>query len=389
MSESIREARERREDAIVDHPLGMRSSQTRGRRKAEAEDPIRPCFERDSHRILHCSAFRRLRYKTQVIFSPENDHVSTRVDHCLFMASIVQTVTRSLGLNADLGYAIALGHDLGHGPFGHAGEAALDRQARSRGRAATFEHELHSLRVVDELASRPSTGERGLNLTYEVRDGIVCHCGERSEQYLVPRSGTAVALEGVRSRGLAPATLEGCVVRMADRIAYIGRDIEDARAVFDDLPPLPARVVKVLGEENRTIINTLVYDIIGTNQRTPERIGFSDAVYEALDELYRYNVREIYRHPLLTEYSVKAERMLDTIIEWTLDHLDRTPPEQWTVVDARSPWPAHFLHEFIGKMYQADRRPDTVQIAVDWVSLMTDRFARSAFESLVLPESIG
>ena len=175
---------------------------------------------------------------------------------------------------------------------------------------------------------------------------------------------------------------------MADRIAYIGRDIEDARAVFDDLPPLPARVVKVLGEENRTIINTLVYDIIGTNQRTPERIGFSDAVYEALDELYRYNVREIYRHPLLTEYSVKAERMLDTIIEWTLDHLDRTPPDQWTVVDARSPWPAHFLHEFIGKMYPADRRPDTVQIAVDWVSLMTDRFARSAFESLVLPESI-
>ena len=389
MNESIREARERREDAIVDHPYGMKSSRTQGRRSSEAEDPIRPCFERDAHRILHCSAFRRLRYKTQVVFSPENDHVSTRVDHCLFMASIVQTITRSLGLNADLGYAIALGHDLGHGPFGHAGEAVLDRHARSRGRGATFEHELHSLRVVDELASRPSTGERGLNLTYEVRDGIVCHCGERSEQYLTPRAGEAVVLENLRSRGLVPATLEGCVVRAADRIAYLGRDIEDARAVFDDLPPISPRVLKVLGHENRTIINTLVHDVIRTNQRTPERIGFSDGIYEAMGELYQYNVREIYRHPRLLEYSAKAERMLDTILDWATDHLAKTPPERWCAAESNASWPVRFLHEFIGKMYPADRRPDTVQIAVDWVSLMTDRFARSAFEALVLPESIG
>jgi dGTPase len=389
MTETIREARERREAAIVDHPLGMRSRGTRGRRVSEPEDPIRSCYERDAHRILHCSAFRRLRYKTQVIFSPENDHVSTRVDHCLFMASIVETVARSLGLNADLGYAIALGHDLGHGPFGHAGESVLDRLAKTRGQGSVFfEHELHSLRVVDELASRPSTGTRGLNLTYEVRDGIVCHCGERDEQYLSPRAGDVPPLEAIRSRGLVPITLEGCIVRMADRVAYIGRDIEDARSVFGRLPALPDRVVRVLGRENSAIINTLVHDLIRTNQKTPERIGFSDAVFEALCELYQYNVREIYRHPELLKYSRKIERMLDTILEWAMDLLATTPQDRWGKVEAGAPWPARFLNEFIVKMYPQDRRPETVQIVVDWVSLMTDRFARNVFEALVLPDSL-
>lgn len=389
MPETIREARERREAAIVDHPLGTRSRDSRGRRIPEPEDPIRSCYERDAHRILHCSAFRRLRYKTQVIFAPENDHVSTRVDHCLFMASIVETVARSLGLNADLGYAIALGHDLGHGPFGHAGEAVLDRLAKTRGRGSVlFEHELHSLRVVDELASRPSTGARGLNLSYEVRDGIVCHCGELTEQYLSPRKGDAPVLEKLRARGLVPITLEGCIVRMADRIAYIGRDIDDARSVFGHLPPLPDRVVRVLGGENSAIINTLVLDMIRTNQKTPERIGFSDEVFQALSELYQYNVREIYRHPRLMEYSQKVERMLDTILSWAMESLERTPPERWSAADPSAPWPAKYLHEFIGKMYAPDRRTETAQIVVDWVSLMTDRFARNVFEALVLPESL-
>lgn len=389
MPESIREARERREAAIVDHPFGMRSAKSRGRRVAEAEDPIRSCFERDAHRILHCSAFRRLRYKTQVIFAPENDHVSTRVDHCLFMASIVETVARSLGLNADLGYAIALGHDLGHGPFGHAGESVLDRLAKTRGKGLVFfEHELHSLRVVDELASRPSTGTRGLNLSYEVRDGIVCHCGERTEQYLSPRQGDLPVLEAIRTRGLVPITLEGCIVRMADRIAYIGRDIEDARSVFGRLPALPDRVVRVLGGENSAMINTMVHDMIRTNQKTPDRIGFSDEVFDALSALYQYNVREIYRHPELMEYSRKVERMLDTILAWAIESLEKTPPEKWGVAEPSEPWPDRFLHEFIGKMYPQERRPETVQIVVDWVSLMTDRFARAVFEALVLPESL-
>lgn len=389
MPETIREGRERREAAIVDHPLGMRSRDSRGRRVPEPEDPIRSCFERDAHRILHCSAFRRLRYKTQVIFAPENDHVSTRVDHCLYMASIVETVARSLGLNADLGYAIALGHDLGHGPFGHAGEGVLDHLAKTRGRGLVFfEHELHSLRVVDELASRPSTGTRGLNLSYEVRDGIVCHCGERTEQYLSPRKGEVPALEKLRERGLVPMTLEGCIVRMADRIAYIGRDIEDARAVFGRVPPLPERVVRVLGRENSAIINTLVHDMIRTNQKTPDRIGFSDEVFEALSELYKYNVREIYRHPRLMEYSLKVEHMLDTILSWVMDSLEKTPSDRWSEVDPSAAWPARTLHEFIGKMYAPDRRPEIAQIAVDWVSLMTDRFARNMFEALVLPESL-
>jgi len=263
-----------REDRVLDHPLATRSADSLGRLRDEPEDPIRLCFQRDAHRIIHSTAFRRLRYKTQVIFSPESDHVSTRVDHSLYMASIAETVARALGLNQDLVFAIALGHDLGHGPFGHAGETVLDKLWKRNDPSQAFSHELHSLRVVDKLAFRPSTDEHGLNLSYEVRDGIVCHCGERTEPFVSPRAKPGQALERIRRRGAIPYTMEGCVVRMVDRIAYAGRDYEDAGRVLGKLPPLPPRVVRVLGADNRAIINALVTDMIQTNLKTPEQIGF-------------------------------------------------------------------------------------------------------------------
>lgn len=389
MAKSLREWAQERENKIVDHPFACRSADSLGRRTDEPEDPIRLCYQRDAHRILHCTAFRRLRYKTQVFFSPENDHVSTRVDHSLYAASIAQTIARALGLNADLAYAIALGHDLGHGPFGHAGETVLDKLCRENDSGHSFHHEIHSLRVVDRLAFRPSTSDQGLNLTYEVRDGIACHCGERREQFIVPRRKTGKSLEKVTERGQLPYTLEGCVVRLVDRIAYVGRDYEDALSVWGRLPPIPPRVVAVLGQDNRTIINTLVTDIIQTNLKTPEQVGFSDRVFEALSLLYEYNCKQIYFHARLTEYARLTERMLREIFDFGRRELASKKQKEWGLVRENDPAPVREVHHFIRKNYPRGDLPALTQILIDLISLMTDRYARNFFEELVLPKAVG
>ena len=389
MTLSLRELAQEREDKVVTHPLACRSSKSRGRLVAEPEDPIRLCFQRDAHRILHCTAFRRLRYKTQVIFSPENDHVSTRADHSLYVASIAQTIAQALGLNSDLVFAIALGHDLGHGPFGHAGEDVLDTLWKKIDPTKSFQHELHSLRVVDHLAFRPSTRNLGLNLSYEVRDGIACHCGERTEQYLAPRARVGRPLENLPSRGATPVTLEGCVVRMVDRIAYVGRDYEDGRSVLGKLPPLPKKVVARLGSDNRSIINTLVTDLIRTNLQTPERAGFSDDVFEALRMIYEYNCKNIYLHPSLTEYARRTERMLNEIFWFEQRELSSKRQSLWGRSSAQDPYPIRELHHFINKTYPDAERPSMSQIIVDHMSMMTDRYARNFFEDLTLPKPVG
>ena len=389
MTKTLREMAQEREDKVLDHPLATHSSSSLGRQRPEPEDPIRLCYQRDAHRIIHSTAFRRLRYKTQVIFSPESDHVSTRVDHSLYMASIAQTVARALGLNQDLAFAIALGHDLGHGPFGHAGETVLDKLWKRNDPTQSFSHELHSLRVVDRLAFRPSTDERGLNLTYEVRDGIVCHCGERTEQQLAPRAKTGKPLETIKHRGLMPFTMEGCVVRMVDRIAYAGRDYEDAQSVLGKLPALPKKVVRVLGADNRKIINNLVTDMIEANLKTPGRIGFSDDVFEAFGQLYEDNCKNIYFHPQLVEYAHRAENMLTTIFDFEQRELSSRRQSQWgEVMDKDSP-PVQELHHFIAKLYSRGDWPSLSQVVIDHMSLMTDRYARNFFQEIFLPKPVG
>ena len=389
MPKTLRELAQEREDRVLDHPLATRSADSLGRLRDEPEDPIRLCFQRDAHRIIHSTAFRRLRYKTQVIFSPESDHVSTRVDHSLYMASIAETVARALGLNQDLVFAIALGHDLGHGPFGHAGETVLDKLWKRNDTAQSFSHELHSLRVVDKLAFRPSTDEHGLNLSYEVRDGIVCHCGERTEPFVSPRAKPGQALERIRRRGAIPYTMEGCVVRMVDRIAYAGRDYEDAGRVLGKLPPLPPRVVKVLGDDNRAIINALVTDMIQMNLTTPERIGFSEPVFEAFRLLYEYNCRNIYFHPQLVEYAARAENMLTIIFDFEQRELSSRRQSKWGVPADKDSPPVRELHRFIAKMYVPRDLPSLSQIAIDHMSLMTDRYARTFFQDIFLPKPVG
>lgn len=392
MNGKIRTQIANKEKEQLTHPLATKSIDSLGRLRREREDPIRPCFERDAHRILYSTAFRRLRYKTQVFFNPEHDHISTRVDHSLFVASISSTVARSLGLNTDLAYAIALGHDIGHGPFGHAGEEIIQGLAQAVDKHFSFQHEIHGLRVVDGLTFRASTGKRGLNLTYEVRDGIVCHWGEADDQYVLPRpKEEQLDLSTIKEKGRNPCTVEACVVRMVDRIAYVGRDVEDAKLVLRPRPKLPISITRVLGTNNRSIINELVTDLINESNKNPEegKIGFSDKVFPALRELYDYNMMNIYKHPKVSEYANKANAIMKQIFEHAKDQLASKSSSKYGVWDeARDPIPVQKLHKFIKNTYDDSQRKDLsdIQLIVDYLSLMTDRFALRMFEHLVMPE---
>jgi len=213
-------------------------------------DEFRSEFQRDYTRIIHSRAFRRLRQKTQVFISPRNDHLCTRLEHSLHVASVATTIARALRLNEDLVQAIAVGHDLGHAPFGHAGERVLDVLAKKKD--LSFAHELHGLRVVDKLDS-PYENHVGLNLTFAVRDGIVCHYGEGFEKELRPDQDKAPSCLTKTVRGQSrPTTLEGCVVRWADKIAYLGRDLEDAITLkLLDEVEVPDEVKTAMGTRNR------------------------------------------------------------------------------------------------------------------------------------------
>ncbi len=249
---NIRERLEEREGQILS-PWAQKSAATRGRVREEAECDIRPAFQHDRDRITHSKSFRRLKHKTQVFLSPQGDHYRTRLTHTLEVSQIARTISRALRLNEDLTEAIAMGHDLGHTPFGHSGEDVLDKLL-----PGGFEHNVQSLRVVEKLEN---DGE-GLNLTFEVRDGILHH----------KRDGT-------------PATLEGKVVSLADRIAYINHDIDDAiRAGVLKESDLPRPCVRVLGSSHGKRINTMILDVVQKSFDRPE-IAMSDAVYEQIDAL--------------------------------------------------------------------------------------------------------
>ncbi|MBT9134456.1 MAG: Deoxyguanosinetriphosphate triphosphohydrolase-like protein [Firmicutes bacterium] len=245
------------------------------------EADMRGDYFRDVTAIIHSTPFRRLKHKTQAFYAPQNDHVCTRIEHVLHVATIAVTICKALGLDADLAQAIALAHDLGHAPFGHEGERVLHGRTAEIG---GFIHELHGLRVVDVLAHDGT----GLNLTYGVRDGVISHCGERFEQRLSPEPRQK-ALSEVRDRGQAPNTYEGCVVRLADKIAYLGRDLEDAiTAKFVTLPEVDPLVRQALGSSNGQIIGTLVADVVQESLGR-DYIGLSDEKNELVLKLYSFS----------------------------------------------------------------------------------------------------
>ena len=308
-------------------PADWACERSTGRVRPEPPDGVRNEFQRDRDRIIHAKAFRRLMHKTQVFISPDGDHFRTRLTHTLEMMQVARTIARTLGLNEDLTEAIALGHDLGHTPFGHTGEVALSRVLAAQGR--TFRHNEHSLRVVDKLEK---DGE-GLNLTLEVKDGILNHTGKSY-----------------------PSTREGEIVRIADRIAYVNHDVDDAlRAGLIRWEALPQSPLAVLGEKMSVRIDTLVRDMISNSEKTGE-ISLSDEVYEALMELRAWLFAHVYNIPLSRE-NQKAAGVVVALFEHFLEH-----PEERAVSD-----------------------PDSLLETVDFVAGMTDRYALATYRRLFLP----
>ncbi|MDO5783785.1 MAG: deoxyguanosinetriphosphate triphosphohydrolase [Eubacteriales bacterium] len=318
-------------------PWATLSADSRGRQRKIPECPRRTCFQRDRDRIVHCKAFRRLGNKTQVFISPEGDHYRDRLTHTLEVAQIARTVARSLRLNEDLTEAIALGHDLGHTPFGHVGERTLDRLCRADPEKADvrFRHNEQSLRVVDYLER---DGE-GLNLTQEVRDGIVCH------------TGTAHA-----------ATPEGRIVHFADRIAYVNHDIDDAvRAGLIVPEELPQEAVRVLGDTHGDRIDTMVADMVRYGEEQQE-IGMYDKVHDAMMALRSYLFDAVYA---LQSQEERIDCVLTALFEYYLRHLELLPA-----------------------LYKRRIEPDGERRAVcDYIAGMTDRFAVEMYTELFIPRS--
>src|SRR6187200_61133 len=311
-------------------PLASFADATKGREREEPQDPLRTVWQRDRDRIVHAKAFRRLKHKTQVFVAPQGDHYRVRLTHTLDVSQIARTVARALRLNEDLTEAIALGHDLGHTPFGHLGEQAL---TPFLGRP--FKHNEQSLRVVEHLED----DGRGLNLTWEVRDGMLHH------PWSMP----------------PPATLEAKIVRFADRIAYVNHDIDDAlRAGVLEPRELPAQAIEVLGESHAERINTLVTDLVATSTDAAQ-VRLSPPVFRALDGLRDFLFAEVYLRTAAGDEHDRAIKLLRELFAYYHDHPDELPPE---------------YHRVPG---------DLATRVADFIAGMTDRYAVRTYEQLFLP----
>lgn len=293
---TVREMLEKDEHKRLD-PRAAFSDETKGRPRPWVVDEtdVRTNYQRDIDRIVHCKSFRRLMHKTQVFLQPEGDHYRTRMTHTLEVSRIARTITSALQLNEDLAEAIAMGHDLGHTPFGHAGEGALSECI-----GKPFRHNEQSLRVVDLLEN----DGKGLNLTYEVRMGILGHTGDR-----------------------IPETLEGQIVRHSDRIAYINHDIDDAiRAGILQESDIPRDIQRILGDSHSQRINTLVCDMILTSMET-KQICLSDSVQQALNDLRSFMFEKVYRNPVAKGEESKAQEMLQRLYHYYYEHPEALPAD--------------------------------------------------------------
>lgn len=359
-------------------PLAAHSSDSRGRLFYEEPCKVRSDYERDANRILYCEDFRRLRHKTQVFFNAKNDHICTRMEHVLYVSSIATTIGRTLGLNQDLINAISLGHDIGHAPFGHSGERALDRCVKKINPELSFKHEYHSLRVIDRLAKRISTSQCGLNLTYEVRDGIVSHCGENYYEYILhaDRSKRSEDIYTTDHRHCMPYTLEACLVRLVDKIAYVGRDIEDAiRAKLMDYHDISPEIRNVLGSTNAEMINTLVVDLI-ENSFEKDQIRLSDERGHALKEMIFDNNKQIYQSGMIKRYENNASNAIEGLFEYVYHAVCKLQAGEASESNM-----IRRLKDYIDdKSYGPEEKPE--QITVDYIAGMTDAYALKCYEDI-------
>lgn len=368
-------------------PFAKKSSESLGRKYPIKQDPFRLEFARDDTRILHSPPFRRLKHKTQVFLSPDNDHICTRMEHVLHVSSIASVIGRCLGLNTDLIRAIAMAHDLGHTPFGHIGERVINRLAIEEGIREGFVHEVHGLRVVDKLTNYGA----GLNLTYEVRDGIISHYGERFERSIAPdRSKDLLHLEEINDRITYPSTLEACLVRMVDRIAYLGRDLEDGiKAGLVRKKDIPEEVARDLGTENGKIIGRFVNDTI-TNSVDTDAIKLSSNVFQLMKRLKDFNYKSIYLHPNVESKALKGEHVLEQLFRGLMEILKKSERGENVshikkiVDDAPS---VSVLFNFIKNSNYTEETPDA-RIVVDYIAGMTDVFAHRTYMQLFLPSPV-
>jgi len=340
---SIREELEAREAAMLS-PHAALAKNSKGRRTPEPEDPIRTCFQRDRDRIIHSKAFRRLMHKTQVFLSPLGDHYRTRMTHSLEVMQLSRSIARGLSLNEDLAEAIALGHDLGHSPFGHAGEDALTQVWSEYEPGARFIHSQQSLRVVELLERR---GDKvGLNLSYEVLDGIAKHSKHKG------------ALAGYAD---IPSTLEGQIVRYADRLAYINHDIDDAvRAGIISERDLPAQAIAVLGQRGPIRIATVVEDMVAECQGKND-IKLSQPVLDAVEAIKEFMFTRVYFNEEAKREEPKAQNIVKELFRHYMTHLDELP-EMYRQAPLAAESPARRV--------------------CDYVAGFTDRFAIKQFVEL-------
>ena len=329
MEYTIREIQEKREHENLSIYASF-SDCSKGRRLEEAPCDIRTCFERDRDRIIHSKAFRRLNGKTQVFLTPMGDHYRTRMTHTLEVSQIARTIAKALRLNEDLTEAIALGHDLGHTPFGHAGERALNSVC-----PGGFEHHLQSIRVVEQIEIKNG---KTMNLSWEVKDGIENHQTEGN-----------------------PHTLEGKIVRLADKIAYINHDIDDAiRGHIISEEDIPKEYTDVLGNSLSHRLNTLIHDIV-TNSEDKDDIIMSEDIMQAMTELRRYMFTYVYTNPVAKGQEKKAEKMLIDLYEYYIEHMEAIPED----------------HRYA---------PEGKERAVcDYIAGMTDRYAVTKYNELMVP----
>lgn len=355
-----------------------KTSDSRGRRIPEDPCPIRSCYERDYGRIVFSQAFRRLRNKTQVFFNPTNDHLCSRMEHVIYVDYISSIIGRALNLNTDLIHAIAIGHDIGHTPFGHTGERVLSRCMNQVDDKLFFEHERHGLRIVDVLEEHKE-GEYGLNLSFEVRDGIVSHCGETyNEHMLVPkRDKTEEQLLGRPAKDhMAPATLEGCVVRFADKIAYVGRDMEDAlrAGIIGGYDSLPQDIVDKLGNSNSETINVLVADII-YNSFDKDAIVMSDENFQKMNEFLEINLNSIYKSKKISTYEKTVSTMIEALFDAFLYYSDDIEK----AAHSENQYVASFGKFMIN--HPEKNAVNAVKVA-DYIAGMTDNYATACFDGL-------
>ncbi len=328
--------RERLEQWEQEHlsPYASFSVNSKGRAKEEEQCDIRPVFQRDRDRIIHCKAFRRLKDKTQVFLVPEGDHYRTRLTHTLEVAQTARTLAKALQLNEELAEAIALGHDLGHTPFGHAGERALDRVC-----PLGFEHSMQSVRTVERLEKRG----QGLNLTLEVRDGIMNH----------QTSGE-------------PFTLEGKIVRISDKIAYIHHDMDDAvRGGILKEEDVPMEIRKVIGSSTGERLDHFIHDVVTTSMGKND-ILMSEPVGKAMKDMREFMFENVYLNPIVKQEEAKAEMLMETLYRYYLENIDEMP------------------EEFINLLNEGDPKE---QVVCDYVGAMTDRFAIAKYEEIFIPKS--